>query len=125
MSRLLQNHLTEHLSAVLKNLYLTRQTRLFPRCGICNNVAANCYFREDKIDEILMEVFSHWPNFSGDIHYPVPHPRCSPMEGYEISRRTSLWDPETEYGKARFELLEFSIKYLEKILEDRKDHEKH
>lgn len=62
--------------------------------------------------DFLDGYFKRWPKFSGDIEYPVPHPERRPREAYDKSLR--MWERDTEYGKNRWELLEFIIGEVEK-----------
>jgi hypothetical protein len=51
--------------------------------------------------------FSLWPEFSGDLVFPVSHPSMTPGEAYMLI--DDIWDRETEYGRARWRLLDFLI----------------
>lgn len=70
--------------------------------GICSNV-------DDDPCE-LFELFEKWPEFSGSIDYPVPHPTLNPIDAY--NGFADLWIGE--YGEARKRLLDFCITELEK-----------
>ena len=65
--------------------------------GICNEI-------NDVFDVTINEIiFTYWPDFSGDIYYPVPDAWdiCTARDAYECS--SNLWD-EDLYGNSRREL---------------------
>lgn len=74
--------------------------------GICNWL----YENDVLVPLELTEAFTHWPRFSGNKAYPVPHSVLTPEKAY-YSKKLPKW--EGEYGEARKELLEFLIKYIE------------
>ncbi len=78
----------------------------YPECavvGLCSNLSTGYY-----ADELwLQEAFRAWPKFSGEIQYPVPHPTQSPEQAYLGS--CDPWGRENEYGRNRWELLDFLI----------------
>ena len=53
----------------------------------------------------LYPLFEQWPEFSGDIEYPVPS--GDPWGTY--LRCEDKWDRGTKYGQARWRLLDFLI----------------
>ena len=95
--------------------------------GICGSVfdyfavnrTADCSVSLRWAQDYLTQLFAKWPKHSGDKVYPVPHPTESSGTAYDDAEETeSLWDPSTEYGALRWELLEFCISELEKELND-------
>lgn len=70
--------------------------------GICSNVPCN--------PDPLMMLFQKWPEFSGYISFPVPHPEMDSHDAY--MNKPNLWIGE--YGEARMRLLDFCIGELEK-----------
>lgn len=92
--------LHEELSA-LKREIKTRGKPLRPNKGICYYVSVNYI-------GLLTGLFLEWPHYSGSFRYPVPHPTLPPLDGYWDT--FDLWDPETEYGRLRLDLLDFLIK---------------
>ena len=54
--------------------------------------------------------FTTWPEYSGDINYPVAHSTLPPDRAYLVIHE--LWDPDTEYGAARWRLVEHLINVL-------------
>ncbi len=94
-----------------------------PKQGICSAVVtANGRlpwdFYLDAWCRPLMDAFHRivetWPRYSGDPSYPVPgaYPwEAPPARAYNLS--PNKWDRSTEYGRARWELVEYVIQKLE------------
>lgn len=75
-----------------------------PETGICSNV------RLDRSSyHALGDLCAEWPSGSGDRDYPVPHPDCDPEVGYSRARAQEMWNPEHEYARNRWALLEWLI----------------
>ena len=74
-------------------------------CAALSNASDDVFCGAD-----LLEFFAEWPEFSGDLHYPVqdpsPEPEC-PRDVYCLTE--DLWDRDTPYGAARWRLLDFLI----------------
>lgn len=63
---------------------------------------------------MLLGMFPRWPEFNGCEHYPVPIPEAECHPGsYYMDHRDIMWDRTTEYGAARWRLLEWLIQDLE------------
>jgi hypothetical protein len=91
--------------------------------GICHNILYNndgqiheCIRNEadnvgfeTAVEKRLDEIFVQWPEYSGDIKYPVPHPEHSPMDAFVFVRY--IWIEE--YGATRKRLLDFIISTLQ------------
>lgn len=89
----------------LKKLRYTRNNYQ----GICSQVRIN--------ETVLYPLFRKWPNFSGCIEFPIPHPlhpknKDKARDAY-CTGGGNKWDG-SDYGKLRWELLEFMIAELEK-----------
>lgn len=113
-----------------------------PWQGICaalldwRYTAASTYARTANwhtIWELFDDLCSRWPEHSGAMSYPVPAPfraygecgkwdakqafdethKASLAGSYDWSMNSYMWDKNTEYGAARWRLLEFLIKELE------------
>lgn len=91
--------------------------------GICGNIYSKVYNNENvnygKLSVILIHYFEKWPEFSGNVSYPVPDPNSSTENReyeanliFDKSSDDELW--EGEYGKLRLELLDFIIAEMEK-----------
>lgn len=82
--------------------------------AICSSVELVMY-EMDEFDparhwDVIFDLFSRWPEFSGNLRFPVPHPTESPQDGF-FSTSWNMW--LGEYGEARFRLLRFMIETLE------------
>lgn len=64
---------------------------------------------EAAVDNRLYEIFRMWPEYSGEVNYPVPHPKYSPMDAFILEK--NVWIGE--YGAARRRLLDFIISTLQ------------
>ena len=111
---------------LLKALKVVRDTPAFqfPELGICAGVEmyynGQGFIFDSADGQELKHLMSLWPKFSGRAFYPVPSvdPSGSPDGIYHACR--DMWNQETEYGKLRWELLEFCIQRLEdRIYEDK------
>lgn len=67
-------------------------------------------------DSAVQHLVKYWPKYSGNKLYPVPHPTLHPRTAYD---NCSKWDKRTQYGKDRWELLQFIIKHIEDELKRR------
>ena len=75
-----------------------------PLYGICNSV------KLERPDRALMNaLIDQWPGHSGADSYPVPHPALSPQAAFDESDEHEMWDPEFEYARNRWALLEWLI----------------
>jgi len=80
--------------------------------GICTNVKSLTSNYDGSPTAIMYDLFKSWPKFSGDKYYPVPSPSgCNASLEYDDS--FDLWDKTTEYGRSRWELLDFMISELQ------------
>lgn len=82
--------------------------------GPVEDINAICYniellladeFDEDEFEDIIHPLFKQWPEFSGEIYYPVP----GGMDAYDYVQH-SYW--VGNYGAARIRLLNFLISKL-------------
>lgn len=85
-----------------------------PSEGICSNlVRANpslCAWQSKETDAHLANVWRDWSKFSGDLRFPIPSGKIgvSAKEAYYAGENyRDKWDPATEYGALRIELLDF------------------
>lgn len=85
-----------------------------PELGICSNVlqVARSMGRRDLVgdfDDWLPEAFETWPEFSGNLGYPVKFPTLegtvTPFVGYHDTPDKWVY----EYGAARLRLLDHLI----------------
>lgn len=90
-----------------------------PGLGICYQLERKCSNENaDYWRSKLQGLFRRWPQFSGSADFPVPHPTEPACIAYNSTQ--NMWDRCTEYGQARWDLLEFCISELEKELNDGK-----
>jgi hypothetical protein len=81
----------------------------FPGLGICGNV---------KVLHVnhLSGLFAAWPEFSGNILYPVP-PSCTKFlnseQAFDLGEADEMWNLDHPYGAARLRLLDFCIETLQ------------
>lgn len=98
---------------LLTALLQIQQEVLVPGEGICYNVEM-ATFNTEGADDLAMNqrmsaAFPEWPEFSGDLRYPVPYQDCDPMTVFHGT--DLLW--EGEYGGSRKRLLSFLIAELQ------------
>lgn len=104
--------------SLLEALIATREYPIL-HSGICANamqrIQAKQGYRSAAVRELQL-LFRAWPEFSGDIDYPVPSPFAnrSPEQAYDHAGLRP-WGNGV-YGKARRRLLEFCIATLESEL---------
>lgn len=112
----------EHLSAILDALVRVKDGEItYTDVGICGNTETLLAMEYGEVIPFntyeLLEVFSiDWPKHSGGHLYPVPSPIEGehPMDAYDYT--DNLWDGE--YGALRYELLDFLIDELTKVVEE-------
>lgn len=79
-----------------------------PTLGICqvSTLETRPYFRE---------IWENWPKYSGMSLFPVPEFEGQYGKEAEDSfyKTNLLWDKNTEYGRNRWELLEWMIKEIQ------------
>lgn len=82
-----------------------------PWFGICLNLDQALTDRTVDAYDWIATHAKAWPEYSGDEAYPVPHPTCDPRDAFNDTE--NLWDTSTEYGRARYRLLDFLIECAE------------
>lgn len=106
------------VSEALKAL---RKNQKFPSLGICHNVEftmnGDSYIFYD-VPNALREAFKEWPNFSGNLGFPIPDTRNNTTLDavsmyFYAAEQNSVWSKRTAYGRLRYDLLEHCIKYFE------------
>lgn len=98
-------------------LYLKENGPLIDGTGICHNLhkIMRKYGVYHSVDDDLIKIFISWEEFSGDKNYPISVSKLvSAAHQYERSKQ--LWNTKTEYGKARYRLLDFLIDEIKKEL---------
>lgn len=120
------------LETTLYILERIKNKRTFEHAGICANVdialKKHCIegFERGLIADWLRKLMSKWPKSSGKLFAPIPE-KAFPKgfdSYYEYARHNNiLWDVNTEYGKLRFELLDFLISTVKTEIENAKTSE--
>lgn len=83
--------------------------------GICTNVVApigwddDCRSYTDEVSAIL----STWDHYSGDSTFPIPSTDESMDASAMYLTTGDYWDTETEYGRLRYEALDYIITAVE------------
>ena len=90
--------------------------------GICTNVFPSEYYTKFNSDDmgVLYTLFGSWENFSGNFGYPiVDSGAIYKFSDAKILYKTTKnkWDKSTEYGQLRWELLDFLIDELQKLVD--------
>jgi hypothetical protein len=104
----------EHLSGVLDAFIRVKGGEINYEYGICANVDWNCISGYNS-DDVLVCLFPLWDKFSGNINYPVPSTDIGYSSECLYNYKDNLW--EGEYGALRYELLDFLIEELTKVVE--------
>lgn len=78
--------------------------RFDPAFGICAGLWAYPYYHAQ-----LRELLASWPGGSGSEDYPVPHPTKAPLDAFYECGAQEMWNPEFEYARNRWALLEWLI----------------
>lgn len=78
--------------------------------GLCSNIyrGLSCNRNEDLVEEWLYDSFKVWPEFSGDLDYPISVTDQDPEVQYCCTKDKTVG----EYGAARKRLAEFLITRL-------------
>lgn len=82
-------------------------------CGVLSEKLGSHKYKE--LLPWLLKQFMRWPKFSGQMHYPVPHPIASADDAYD---RCDHYTESTEYGDNRRELVNFLIDKLDAEVEE-------
>lgn len=120
------------LETLLYILERLKIKRTFENAGICANVGIalkkHCIggFERSLIADWLIKLMSKWPKSSGKLFTPIPE-EIAPKgfdSYYEYAIHNDIvWDATTEYGKLRFELLDFLISTVKTEIENAKTSE--
>ena len=74
-----------------------------PMLGICHNLPEQCD------GDLLGGLMADWPGGTGGRDYPVPHPVKRPGGAYTHASASEMWEPQFEYARNRWALLEWLI----------------
>lgn len=89
--------------------------------GICNNIYKIyltsldiSYQNMSDIWSLSRKIFRTWSKFSGDEFYPISEKYCTYNKAASDGTH---WDWNTEYGKLRWELLDFMIESVDNMIQ--------
>ena len=75
-----------------------------PALGICHHLELSA-----EGWSLLDALLAAWPAGTGSKSYPVPHPRYHPAVAFDTTPPQEMWNPEFEYARNRWALLEWLI----------------
>ena len=75
-----------------------------PKFGICHHLKINPDERTH-----LTDLLATWPAGTGCGDHPVPHPTEEAERAYDDATAPEMWEPQYEYARARWALLEWLI----------------
>jgi hypothetical protein len=76
-----------------------------------------CYQINDAdLENALYEYWLYWPKHSGKKVFPVPHSTLNPKLAFMAA--DDYWDKETEYGRNRHELLQWTKDQIQHELDN-------
>lgn len=113
MTALSQHQLKEALEVLkaLRELGPTTEARFY---GICFSLKEATDYLTVRF--IMDEYAPLWDEYSGDIEYPVPgFDEMGSITAYNTT--DDMWDKNTEYGRARYRLVDHLIECIEKDLQ--------
>lgn len=100
------------MTTITEMLKKIRECPARTKTGICSQ--DGIVFLDDAPFELLKDVMAKWPKYSGSRLYPVPvdeDNKGNPTSAYYFYKE--LWDKNTEYGRLRWELLDWLIEQPE------------
>lgn len=95
--------MNERLESIAEILEAWAEGQLIPPSqyvGICHNLRRQFpAYHSDTMGPVASAAQS-WPEFSGDVNYPVPHEHVSPETAYTATFAIPKWGDDA-YGQAR------------------------
>lgn len=90
----------------------------FDSDGICGNMKNRIDYDEFLVQRLIKKIFRIWPEYSGDLGYPVTVNGWYCPANLFINARSHyrLWDQTTEYGRNRYKLLDFMIETVQDMI---------
>ena len=92
----------DRLESIVEILEAWAEGQLIPPMpyeGICYNLRLQFPAYPSDIMGLVPSAMQSWPEFSGDVRYPVPHPDLLPESAYTAKWEVGKWDGE--YGESR------------------------
>ena len=93
--------MNEKLQYIVDTLEAWAEDQILPRdtsAGICHNLALLPWDTRDA-QRLVVEAVLSWPERSGSLEYPVPHPEMPALIAYDSPLTKNKWIGE--YGAAR------------------------
>lgn len=90
----------ESIAEILESWAEGQLTPLLPYEGICYNLILRVPTYQSDTMRLVTSAAKSWPEFSGDVRYPVPHEHASPESAYTAHREVPKWGDDA-YGQAR------------------------
>ena len=93
----------ERLESIAESLESWAEGQLLPPgqgFGICGNLMWIPGRPLTGEEELVARATQSWPEFSGDVRYPVPHEHVSSESAYTATFDIPKWDDDA-YGQAR------------------------
>lgn len=115
-----KSHLQYTLDCALnlkRGLIANKKDRRGGLCLLMGLEALDHPERPRHLDKTLKAIFTEWPEFSGELSYPIGSKNgvLSPQTLFNTTR--NMWSTKTAYGKARWRLLDFVIKFLQEEIQ--------
>lgn len=90
------------------------------RWGLCNNLEYEFPANYSWIKSLMVAFYPSWKYFSKNFAFPVPDPNhlndFSKAERYYYAKcNDNLWDPDSEYGKLRYDLVKEFLEYVKRL----------
>lgn len=89
----------ERAAEILESWAEGQLTPPLPYSGICGNLKLQFRYHS-KIVELVSKAAQSWPEFSGNVNYPVPHEHVSPESAFTAEYDVPKWGDDS-YGQAR------------------------
>ena len=110
----------ERLESIVEILESWAEGQLIPPSpceGICYNLRLQFPAYPSDIMGLVPSATQSWPEFSGDVRYPVQHERISPESAYTAKYDVPKWGDDS-YGQARRRLCQHVADWLRANPED-------
>ena len=104
----------ERLKRAVEILESWAEGQLYPPhqyAGICCNLAQWFSRLAWAPEELVARAAQSWPEFSGDVRYPVPHEHVSPESAYTAEFDVPKWGDDA-YGQARRRLCQHTADWI-------------
>ena len=111
------NEQLERIAEVLESWAEWQLDPLEPDVGICSNLGMELQVPYLGAEKLVTSAAKSWPEFSGDVHYPVPHEHVSPESAYGAGFDVPKWGDDA-YGQARRRLCQHIADWVRANSED-------